>query len=108
MFVPTYHQVVKLKYKFVSEYQIEKQDTELQKMKTKFCLEILPVFDRLEGGEGSKLKADVMQELAKAEMILLAVDLRQKKLSKDEYMKKIKPYVALQMKSAKMAKSFNL
>ena len=107
MFVPTYHQVVKLKNKFVGEYQIEKHDAELQRLKVKFCLEILPVFDRLEGGEENKLKGEILHELSKAELILLAMDLSQKKLSKEEYMNKIKPYVVLQMKSAKMIKSFN-
>ena len=105
-FVPTYHQAVKLKYKFVCEYQIEKQDCALQKLKAKFCLELLPVFDRLEGGEGNKLKGEVLLELAKTELILMAIDLNQKKLSKEEYLKKIKPYVALQMKASKMIKSF--
>ena len=102
MFVPTYHQLVKLKYKFVTEYPIEKHDDELQKVKAKFCLEILPVFDRLEGGEDNELKGEILQELATAELSLLALDLSHKKLSKEDYMKKIKPYLALQLKSAKM------
>ena len=104
MFVPTYHHLVKLKYQFITEHEIPKSDTKLQKVKSRYCREILPVFDRLEGN-GSKEKCEMLKELAKSELSLLGNDLNLKKISKEEYMKKIKPYVAVQMKANKMMKS---
>ena len=108
MFVPTYHHLIQLKYKFVCEYSIPKQDKRLQQLKSDFCREILPVFDRLEGGEESKLKGEVLQELARAEMNLLGLYFSQKSISKEDYMKQVKPYVALQMKALKMIKTFSV
>ena len=104
MFAPTYHQLVKLKYRFVTEREISKQDTKLQKLKSRFCREILPVFDRLEGN-GSKEKCEMLMEFAKSELSLLGAELNQKNITKQDYMKKIKPYVALQMKASKMMKN---
>ena len=104
MFVPTYHHLVKLKYQFITEHEIPKSDTKLQKIKSRYCREILPVFDRLEGNS-SKEKCEMLKELAKSELSLLATELILKKISKEEYMKNIKPYVALQMKANKMMKS---
>ena len=104
MFVPTYIHTVKLKYKFITEYEIPKSDTKLQKIKSRYCREILPVFDRLEGN-GSKEKCEMLKELAKSELSILGTQLNIKKISKEEYMKKIKPYIALQMKANKMMKS---
>ena len=86
------------------EHEISKQDTKLQQIKSRFCREILPVFDRLEGN-GSKEKSEMLLQLAKSEISLLGSEFNQKKISKEEYMKKIKPYVALQMKAVKMMKT---
>ena len=86
------------------EHKISKEDAKLQLIKSRFCHEILPVFDRLEGN-GSKEKCEMLLELAKSELILLGSEFNQKKISKEEYMKKVKPYVALQMKASKMMKS---
>ena len=44
-------------------------------------------------------------ELAKSELSLLGAELNQKNITKQDYMKKIKPYVALQMTASKMMKA---
>ena len=50
MFYPTYHHLTKLKYKFVTECLIEKCDVTMQELKSQYCRDILPVYDRLESG----------------------------------------------------------
>ena len=107
MFCPTYHHLTKLKYKFVTECQIEKCDVTMKKLKSQYCRDILPVYDRLESGKDGQVKGVLLQELARTELSLLAVDLSQKKISKEDYMKEVKPYIALQLKSAKMIKLFS-
>ena len=106
MFVPTYHHLITLKYKFIIKHPIEKKDIHLQRLKSKFCREILPALHRLEGGEVSKIKGEVLRELAKSELAILAFDLHQKKINKDDYMKNLKPYLALQLKACKIINTY--
>ena len=68
---------------------------------------MLPVFDRLEGGDGSRVKGEILREFAKAELNMLAFDFKQKKLTKEDYMKKVKPYLAVQMKASKLIKTYS-
>ena len=106
-FHPTHHQLVNLKYKFITEQLIEKQNITLVKVKSKFCQELLPVFDRLEGGEGGIFKGKVLFEFAKVQLHLLEADLKSKIINKEDYLRQIKLYLGLQMKASRMIKAFN-
>ena len=105
-FVPTHHQLINLKYAFVTKHPIEKQDINLIAIKSKFCQELLPVFDRLEGGEGSIVKGEILFEFAKVQLNLLEADLKRKRLNKEDYLKQVKPYLGIQMKASRMIKAF--
>ena len=106
LFVPTHHHLFQLKYKFITTLTITKDNAALLDLKAKFCQELLPVIDRLESNGGSYMKGKVLSEFAKVKLNMLERELKNNVLTREEYMKQVKPYLGLQMKACQMINVF--
>jgi hypothetical protein len=94
---PAYHLILVLKLKFISTHFEEKR---LNELKVKYCQSILPALQKLEGGH-SPVIGQVAKELSKVQISMLTDDMKAKKISNAEYLKKIKPFILLQMEAKK-------
>jgi len=96
-FSTNYHLILVLKLKFIST---QFKERELDEIKVKYCHEILPILQKLEGGHSPAI-AQAAKELSKTQISLFTDDLRSKKLTNEEYLKKIKPFILVQMEAKK-------
>ena len=94
---PAYHLILVLKLKFISTHFEEKK---LNELKVKYCQSILPALQKLEGGH-SPVIGQVAKELSKVQISMLTDEMKAKKISNADYLKKIKPFILLQMEAKK-------
>ena len=98
-FSPSYHLILVLKLKFIST---PFTDRRLNEIKIEYCTSVLPVLQKLEGGH-SPVIGQVAKELAKTQIMNFSDDLKSKKITNEEYLKKIKPFIMLQMEAKRWA-----
>lgn len=94
-FSPSYHLILVLKLKFISTPFTERR---LNEIKIEYCTSVLPVLQKLEGGH-SPVIGQVARELSKTQICNFSDDLKSKKITHEEYLKKIKPFILLQMEA---------
>ena len=98
-FSPNYHLILVLKLKFIST---SFTDRRLNEIKIEYCTSLLPVLPKLEGGH-SPVIGQVAKELAKTQIMNFSDDLKAKQITNEEYLKKIKPFIMLQMEAKRWA-----
>jgi len=74
----------------------------LNEAKVEYCQSILPILQKLEGGH-SPVIGQVAMELSKIEISMISDDLKAEKITNEEYLKKIRPHILLQMEAKKWA-----
>jgi hypothetical protein len=98
-FSPNYHLILVLKLKFIMTSFTEKS---LNEYKVEYCQSILPILQKLEGGH-SPVIGQVAMEFSKIQISMISDELKAEKITNEEYLKKVRPHILLQMEAKKWA-----